>query len=177
MTIEELFEQEELKFLNHSFVQELTNSETQISPERYATHLFNLHPQINILEQLAIPHDVTMIRLAPAIWNDYKDLWSTVENSTVPPTKLPIVDEYVSRLMKIRDDNRSLKSHSYVHHMLYLNLKTNINTPGENRLFNYPETIEAVKQRYDDHEVPYYDIEMQRAFDFIYKHLDQMAEL
>jgi hypothetical protein len=62
--------------------------------------------------------------------------------------------------------------------MLDLNLAEMYCVPGEKRLFTYPDdTIEAIKSRYENHEVSLYNIEMQKAFDIIIKQLDQMAEL
>jgi hypothetical protein len=178
MTSEELFLQEQLKVQNHPFTQELLNCESQITAKRYATYLFNLHPQLNVLEQLSIINDVNEIRVAPSIWYDYKELWATTDTPTESPVKLPIVDEYVSSLMKLRNDRRSLRSHVYVRHMLDLNLAEIYCVPGEKRLFTYPnDTIEAIKSRYENHEVSLYNVEMQKAFDIIIKQLDQMAEL
>ena len=67
-----------------AFVKELLGG---ISEERYATFLFNQHPQYNIVEMFAMALgllDDLPIRRAPAIHEDYQELWG-IGNANQPP--------------------------------------------------------------------------------------------
>ena len=73
------------------FVKELMSG--NISKKRYATLLFNLHPQYNILEVTAKLYDLLDIRRAPAIHADYTELWNETEQ--YQPALMPVVKEYM----------------------------------------------------------------------------------
>lgn len=180
MTADELFLQEQEKVKNHSFIQELQNSESQITAKRYATYLYNQHLQVNLLEQLALAYGATFMRTAPAMWNDYKELWATTDDPSVSPSTLEVVDEHNSYIMKLRDDAKSLRSHTYVRHMLDLNLSNTYSVPGPATLYTYEQPIDKVKEQLTMDELydkKLYQPEMQLAFDFVIKQLDQMEEL
>lgn len=88
-----------------------------ISKEHYATYLFNQHPPCNILELFAMAHDVADIRMAPAIYEDYRESWGDQQDQ--PPT-LPIVQEYTKHLLMIKDDPDLIAAHAYVWHLSHL---------------------------------------------------------
>ena len=73
------------------FVKELMSG--KITKERYATLLFNLHPQYNILETFARMYDLVDIRQAPRIHADYHELWD--ETKQFQPKVLPVVKEWI----------------------------------------------------------------------------------
>ena len=98
-----------------AFVKELLGG---ISEERYATFLFNQHPQYNIVEMFAMALgllDDLPIRRAPAIHEDYQELWG-IGNANQPPL-LPVVKEYMNHIMSIKDDPNKLMAHIYVRHI------------------------------------------------------------
>jgi heme oxygenase len=59
-----------------AFVKEMFGG--NITNERYATYLFNQHPQYNMLEMLAMMHGLfdgmPELRRAPSIHEDYQEL-------------------------------------------------------------------------------------------------------
>ena len=92
------------------FVKELMSG--KITKERYATLLFNLHPQYNILETFARLYNLVDTRRAPAIHADYHELWDETEQ--FQPKALPVVKEYMDHIMSIQEDPDKLMAHIYV---------------------------------------------------------------
>lgn len=89
----------------------------KITPEAYATYLFNQHRCYDLLEALAMMHglmnDYPAIRRAPAIHEDFLELWEDKEKL---PTQVPTVKIYQDYLMSIKDDPKKLLAHLYVRH-------------------------------------------------------------
>jgi heme oxygenase len=88
----------------------------KITPEAYATYLFNQHRCYDLLEALAMMHglmnDYPAIRRAPAILADFNELWTSKEL----PIEVPSVQKYHTHLMSIKDDPKKILAHLYVRH-------------------------------------------------------------
>lgn len=88
----------------------------KITPEAYATYLFNQHKCYDLLEAIAMMHglmnDYPTIRRAPAILEDFNELWTKQEL----PTEVPNVQKYHAHLMSIKDDPKKILAHLYVRH-------------------------------------------------------------
>ena len=69
----------------------------KISPEVYATFLYNQHPQYNILEVHAMAQGLFDglgdIRRGPAIFADYEELWKDKDN---PPKLLNVTKSFLT---------------------------------------------------------------------------------
>jgi heme oxygenase len=89
----------------------------KITPEAYATYLYNQHKCYDLLEAMAMMHglmnDYPTIRRAPAIHEDFVELWTDKDNL---PTEVPSVKTYHAHLMSIKDDPKKLLAHLYVRH-------------------------------------------------------------
>jgi len=89
----------------------------KITPEAYATYLYNQHKIYDMLEAMAMMHglmnDYPTIRRAPAIFEDFRELWADKETL---PAQAPTVDKYHAYLMSIMDDPKKLLAHLYVRH-------------------------------------------------------------
>ena len=88
----------------------------KITPEAYATYLFNQHKCYDLLEAIAMMHglmnDYPTIRRAPAILEDFNELWTNTEL----PEEVPTVKKYHDHLMSIKDDPKKILAHLYVRH-------------------------------------------------------------
>lgn len=120
-----------------------------ISPETYATFLFNQHPCYNLLEVIAMTHglfdDIPEVRRAPRIFADYEELWEDKEN---PPTLLNVTKEYTDHIMSIKDDKEKIMAHLYVRHMGDLSGGQMIGrqVPGEGRMYQFNGDIDEIKE-------------------------------
>jgi heme oxygenase len=90
----------------------------KINPKLYATYLKNQHPCYEILEVCAMPHGLLHglpdIRRAPAILQDFNELWNKEDGE---PQMCPAVDLYIKYILSIKDDPKRLMAHVYVRHM------------------------------------------------------------
>lgn len=91
----------------------------KITPEFYATFLYNQHPIYNILEAFSKLHglldDLPDVRRAPKIWEDYRELWTSEDNN---PPLVPSVEKYLNYIKHLSQTNPSLLfAHVYVRHM------------------------------------------------------------
>jgi len=88
----------------------------KITPEAYATYLYNQHKCYDLLEAIAMMHglmnDYPAIRRAPAILEDFNELWTKQDL----PTEVPSVKVYHEHLMSIKDDPKKILAHLYVRH-------------------------------------------------------------
>lgn len=160
------------------FVKELMGG---ISEERYATYLFNLHPQYNLLETLAMMHGLfdgmPSLRRAPKIHEDYQELWGKA-NPNQPPL-IPVVKEYMTHLMGIKDDAEKLMAHVYVRHMGDLSGGQMIakKIPGSGAMYKFDqdhlELKETVRAKTNDDMAE----EAKICFDFATKMFIQMEEI
>ena len=163
-----------------SFVKEMFAKDPQISKERYACYLFNQHPQYNMLEMLSMMHGIfdgmPSLRRAPAIHEDYQELWG--EANPHQPPLMPVVKEYMDHLMSIKDDAEKLMAHVYVRHMGDLSGGQMIakRVPGEGRMYQFEqshdELKELVRARLDDSMAD----EAKLCFEFATKMFQQLGE-
>jgi heme oxygenase len=88
----------------------------KITPEAYATYLYNQHKCYDMLEAIAMMHglmnDYPTIRRAPAILEDFNELWTGKDM----PAEVPSVKVYHDHLMSIKDDPKKILAHLYVRH-------------------------------------------------------------
>jgi len=133
-----------------AFVKEMFAKEPQISKERYATYLFNQHPQYNMLEMLAMMHGLfdgmPELRRAPRIHEDYQELWD--KDSFDQPPLMPVVKEYMDHLMSIKDDADKLMAHVYVRHMGDLSGGQMIakRVPGSGKFYQFDKDHDELKE-------------------------------
>ena len=134
------------------FVKELMSG--KITKERYATLLFNLHPQYNILETFARMYDLVDIRQAPRIHADYHELWD--ETKQFQPKVLPVVKEYMDHIMSIQQEPDKLMAHLYVRHMGDLSGGQMIakKVPGSGTMYKFDtdkkKLKDAIRERTND---------------------------
>ena len=160
---------------SQEFVKELRSGNN--TKERYATLLFNLHPQYNILETFARLYNLVDTRRAPAIHADYHELWDETEQ--FQPKALPVVKEYMDHIMSIQEDPDKLMAHIYVRHMGDLSGGQMIakKVPGSGTMYQFNEDVSVLKEkiraRLDDSMAD----EAKIAFDFATKLFQQMQEI
>ena len=157
------------------FVKELMSG--KITKERYATLLFNLHPQYNILETFARMYDLVDVRQAPRIHADYHELWD--ETQQFQPEVLPVVKEYMDHIMSIQQDPDKLMAHIYVRHMGDLSGGQMIakKVPGSGLMYQFEEDVNTLKEKIRAKLNDSMADEAKIAFDFATKLFQQMDEL
>lgn len=149
-----------------------------INPKLYATYLKNQHPQYEILEVCAMPHNLFSglpdTRRAPAILSDFIELWG--EDNTETPQMCPVVDDYMRHILSIKHDPKLLMAHIYVRHMGDLSGGQMIakRVPGSGRMYQFgddPEKIkEAIRSKLDDSMAE----EAKVCFEFARRFFDEM---
>ena len=159
------------------FVKELMSGD--ITTKRYATFLFNQHPQYNLLEVLSMLHDLLDLRRGPQIHDDYQELWG--ETNPNQPPLLPVVKDYMDHLMTIKDDPNKLMAHIYVRHMGDLSggqmIKRKV--PGKGTMFEFDTDVplkeikDTIRNKTNDDMVE----EAQFAFESATKVFQEMMEL
>lgn len=173
MNLKELTWQNHQNAERQAFVKELMGG---ISDERYAIFLFNQHPQYNLLEQFAMLHDILDVRRAPAIWDDYKELWG---DRTDTPPLLPVVNAYTEHLKTIMNDPDKLMAHIYVRHLGDLSggqmIKRKV--PGAGRLYTFDQAVDemkaTIKERCNDSMAD----EAKICFDFATTMFQEMMDI
>lgn len=156
------------------FAQELLSG--TVSAKRYATYLFNQHPQYNLLETFGMLHGLINVRIAPKIHEDYAELWEQFQPHQ--PPLLPVVKEYMDHLLTIQNDPHKLMAHIYVRHMGDLSGGQMIarKVPGSASMYkhnNAKELKELIRSRCDDSMAD----EANLCFDFAAKLFEQMADV
>jgi len=157
-----------------AFVKELMSG--AISKERYATFLFNLHLQYNLLEVFAMVHGLIDLRRAPAIHEDYQELWTDTNNQ---PPLLPVVKSYMDHIISIQDDADKLMAHLYVRHMGDLSGGQMISkkVPGAGRLYKFDQPVDMLKEKIRARLNDTMADEAKIAFDFATKMFKQMDDI
>lgn len=157
------------------FANEMING--TVSKKKYATYLFNQHPQYNLLETMAMIHGLVDVRIAPKIHDDYQELWINFEPDQ--PTLLPVVKDYMDHIMSIQNDPHKLMAHLYVRHMGDLSGGQMIakRVPGSGSMYKFDEDVKLLKEkiraRCDDSMAE----EANICFKFAAKLFEQMSEL
>jgi heme oxygenase len=150
----------------------------KINPKLYATYLKNQHPQYEILEVCAMPlqllNDMPGVRRAPAILEDFLELWG---NDTNEPKILPVVEKYIKYILSIKDDPKRLMAHIYVRHMGDLAGGQMIakRVPGSGKYYQFenPDAIKAaIRSKIDDSMAD----EAKVCFEFATEFFKEMME-
>jgi len=123
-------------------------------PEKlYATYLYNQHPCYVIVEAVGMAYGLMDggLRRAPAIWDDFKELWPNVPDDDTKdyekPFIAPCVKEFLDHIQKIESDRKKVMAHIYVRHMADLSGGQMIRKriPGKGRLYDFPKPIDEMK--------------------------------
>ena len=156
------------------FVREMFSG--KLTEERYATFLFNQHPQYNLLEVFAMVHGLLDVRRAPAIHDDYQELWKDTNRQ---PPLLPVVKEYMDHLVKIQNDPDKLMAHIYVRHMGDLSGGQMLakKVPGSGKLYKFDEPVDELKEKIRARLNDSTAEEAKICFDFATKLFQQMSEI
>ena len=119
-----------------------------ISPELYATYLYNQHPCYDIIEALGMTWGLISdpaIRRAPYILGDWKELWPHINEK--PPQMLEVTKDYLDHVKTIVDDPDKIMAHIYVRHMGDLSggqmIKKRV--PGEGRYYQFSKPVDELK--------------------------------
>jgi heme oxygenase (biliverdin-producing, ferredoxin) len=173
--LRELTQKQHEQAENQPFAQLLLSG--NISKKKYATYLFNQHPQYNLLETLAMFHGLVDVRIAPRIHEDYQELWE--EFQPHQPPLLPVVKEYMDHLMSIKDDPNKLMGHIYVRHMGDLSGGQMIarKIPGTGKMYKFDEDVKIIKERIRSKLNDDMADEANVCFEFATKMFEQMAEV
>lgn len=157
------------------FAQELISG--NISQKRYATYLFNQHPQYNLLENLAALHNLIDVRIAPKIYKDYQELWEPYQPHQ--PPLLSVVRDYMNHLMTIKDNPDQLMAHIYVRHMGDLSGGQMIvkKVPGSGRMYQFDEDVKILKDRIRSKCTDHMAAEANICFEFATKLFEQMKDV
>lgn len=162
-----------------AFVKEMFGG--SITNERYATYLYNQHPQYDILEAMAMIHGIfdgaPALRRAPAIMDDFEELWNGGDHNR--PPLCPVVGEYVQYMKEIQHDRDRLMAHVYVRHMGDLSGGQMIakRVPGRGRFYKFKQDHDFLKTHIRGQLKDSMADEAKLCFDFATKLFQQMMEL
>lgn len=151
-----------------------------ISPEVYATYLYNQHAMYNILEVTAMMHgllnDFPEIRRAPLIHEDFMELWTDKDSS---PKLLNSTKDYMAHMKSIMHDQTKLMAHIYVRHMGDLSggqmIKKKV--PGTGRMYEFAGDIPAIKDKIRTKLSDDMADEAKLCFEFATKTFQDMMEI
>ena len=148
-----------------------------VSKKKYATYLFNQHPQYNLLETFGMLYGLVDVRVAPRIHDDYQELWE--EFQPHQPPLLPVVKEYMDHLMTIKNDPDKLMAHIYVRHMGDLSGGQMIarKVPGSATMYKFDEDVKIIKERIRSKLNDSMADEANVCFEFAAKLFEQMKDV
>ncbi len=179
MSLREMTAEKHKAAERQEFVKELLGG--NITEERYATFLYNLHPVYNVLEAFAMVNglleDIPEVRRAPAIQEDYQELWK----DTKPPKLCPTVPKYMQYIKdELSKDPDRLMAHLYVRHMGDLAGGQMIakRVPGSGKMYQF-ENVDELKNKIRAKLKDSMGEEANVAFDFaidIMKDMNESAE-
>ena len=160
-----------------AFVKELLGG--NITEERYATFLFNLHPIYHVLESFAMINGsmdgLDDLCRANSIYQDYLELWK----DTKPPELCPTVDRYLKYIKdELAPNPDRLFAHIYVRHMGDLAGGQMIakRIPGSGTMYKF-ENGEELKNKIRSKLNDTMGDEANVAFDFAISLMKDMNEL
>ena len=173
--LKELTHEHHMNAERQVFAKELISG--TISKKKYATFLFNQHPQYNLLETFAMLHSILDVRIAPKIHADYAELWQSFEPNQ--PPLLPVVKEYMDHLLSIQQDPDKLMAHIYVRHMGDLSGGQMIagKIPGSGTMYKFDEDVKTIKDRIRERCTDDMAEEANICFDFATKMFQQMSDV
>lgn len=180
MSLKDLTHEQHRRAETRPFVKVLFSG--NVNPKLYATYLKNQHPCYEILEVCAMRHgllnDFPEIRRAPAILNDFIELWG-VENMDKPPKMCPVVNEYIKYILSISDNPQKLMAHIYVRHMGDLSGGQMIakRVPGAGEYYKFGDNPESVKERIRAKLDDSLADEAKVCFDFAAKLFEEMMDI
>lgn len=178
MSLKELTHEAHQNAERQAFVKILFSG--KIDPKLYAEYLKNQHIQYEVLEVCAMPHQLLHglpdIRRAPAILEDFIELWGADTEET--PRICPVVGEYLKHILSIKDDPKKLMAHLYVRHMGDLAGGQMIakRVPGSGKYYQFenPESLKAaIRTRISDDLAE----EANVCFEFATQFFKEMMEL
>lgn len=174
-TLKELTQRMHEQAETQAFAQELISG--TISKKRYATYLFNQHPQYNLLETFGMLYGLIDVRVAPKIHQDYQELWE--EFQPHQPPLLPVVKEYMDHLLTIQQDPHKLMAHIYVRHMGDLSGGQMIarKVPGSGTMYKFDEDVKILKERVRTRLTDDMADEANVCFEFAARLFEQMADV
>lgn len=149
MSLRELTKEAHMNAERTAFVSEMMSGE--IDKEKYATFLYNLAKQYQILEQVAsglgIFVELPGLQRYEMIWQDFLELWP---QGKIFPESLPVTQEYKSYILKeIQTSHDRVMAHVYTRHMGDMSggqmLKKKV--PGEGRMYNFNFEIPQMKEK------------------------------
>lgn len=116
----------------------------KISKDHYATYLYNIYPQYNMLEKYAKEHDLLDVEIAPKIFDDF--IYFSIDY--VPKT-FETTQRYTEYLEEIKQDPNRLMAHIYVRHMGDLSggqlIKRNI--IGKKSMYEFSDNVDYLKTK------------------------------
>lgn len=178
MSLKELTHEQHQTAERQEFVKILFSG--KISPELYATYLYNQFPMYELLEVCAMPHgilnDIPGILRSKAIWKDFEELWPLDEKD--PPPTLDVTQKYLNHIMSIKDDPEKLMAHIYVRHMGDLAGGQMIakRVPGSGNYYKFEDSDNlkiAVRSKINDSMAD----EAKLCFEFATQFFKEMMEL
>jgi heme oxygenase len=128
----------------------------KINPKLYATFLKNQHPCYEILEVCAMPlqllHGLPDVRRAPAILQDFQELWTEADGDA---QIMPSTERYIKYILSIKDQPEKLMAHIYVRHMgdLAGGQMISKRVPGSGKMYQFedPEALKtAIREKIND---------------------------
>lgn len=176
MSLREMTAEKHKAAERQEFVKELLGG--SITEERYATFLYNLHPIYNVLEAFAMVNgllgDIPEVRRAPAIQEDYQELWK----GSTPPKLCPTVPKYMQYIKdELSNDPDRLMAHLYVRHMGDLAGGQMIakRVPGSGKMYQF-ENVDELKNKIRAKLKDTMGDEANVAFDFAIDIMKDMNE-
>lgn len=175
--LKELTKEQHQNAERQEFVRRMFKGE--LSTAEYATYLWNQHHIYNILEQMCIINglmtDIPEIRRAPAIYEDFLELWP---DNDVEPMMAPVTQEYMDYVMSINSDPHKLLAHLYVRHMGDLSGGQMIakRVPGSGKYYKFEgdtdELKNKIRSKIDDSMAD----EAKKCFDFATRLFQELQE-
>lgn len=147
MSLKDLTIEEHKNAEKQEFARKLIKGD--ITDKEYATYLYNQFPQYELLEVCAMAHglfaEIPEILRNKRIRQDYEELWDSKE----PPKLMPVVNQYLEHIMKIKDDPHKLMAHIYVRHMGDLSGGQMIarKLPGSKLYYQFDGDVSQIKEK------------------------------
>jgi heme oxygenase (biliverdin-producing, ferredoxin) len=149
----------------------------KITSDQYAIYLINQHAIYDILEAFAMSHglfnDMPSIRRAPAIFEDFIELWG----DTPLPKLCNTVSDYHKHLFTIQSNPIKIMAHVYVRHMGDLAGGQILakKVPGSGKYYQF-ENVDLLKKTIEDKLTIDMADEANICFDFASQLFKELSE-